>query len=59
MYGREKCNAIENEDFKTVTQNLVTSGYVNERIIKLDTAKEMVMLERNDKGKQIRFIKGK
>jgi len=49
-----ECDAIENEDFETVTQNLVTGGYVNERIIKLDAAKEMAMLERNEMGKQVR-----
>lgn len=48
------CDAVENEDFETVTQNLVTGGYINERIIRLDTAKEMAMLERNKKGKQVR-----
>ena len=48
------CDAIENEDFETLTKNLVNGGQAKEYIIKLDTAKEMAMLERNSKGKQVR-----
>lgn len=53
------CDAIENKDFQTLTKNLVGGGKQTEYIIQLVTAKEMAMLERNDKGKQVRryFIK--
>ena len=53
------CDAVENEDFEAA-KILAPSGQSrSEHIIKLDTAKEMAMLERNDKGKQVRryFIK--
>ena len=45
---------MENEDFQTFTKNLVKGRPSIDYIIKLDTAKEMAMLERNDKGKQVR-----
>ncbi len=46
--------AIENEDFEGA-QILAPSGQtVRDHIINLDTAKEMAMLERNEKGKQVR-----
>lgn len=48
------CEAVENEDYESVTKNLVSGGQAKEYIIKLDTAKEMAMLERNEKGKQVR-----
>lgn len=48
------CEAAENEDYQSFTKNLVSGGQSKEYIIKLDTAKEMAMLERNDKGKQVR-----
>lgn len=48
------CEATENEDYETLTKNLVNGGQAKEYIIKLDTAKEMAMLERNEKGKQVR-----
>lgn len=48
------CEALENEDYTSVTKNLVSGGQSKEYIIKLDTAKEMAMLERNEKGKQVR-----
>lgn len=48
-----ECYAIGDEDFEGFTENLVTYGYVNERIIKLDTTKEMAMLECNEMGKQV------
>ncbi len=49
------CEATENEEFHSFTKNLVKGGRPqNEYIIKLDTAKEMAMLERNEKGKQVR-----
>ena len=46
------CDAIENEDFEGA-KILAPSGQSKlEHIIKLDTAKEMAMLGRNEKGKQ-------
>lgn len=49
------CDAVENEDFESFAKNLAKGGRPQtEYIIKLDTAKEMAMLERNDKGKQVR-----
>lgn len=49
------CEATENEDFESFTKILVKGGRPQkEYIIKLDTAKEMAMLERNEKGKQVR-----
>lgn len=49
------CEAVENEDFQAFTKNLVKGGRPEkEYIIKLDIAKEMAMLERNRKGKQVR-----
>lgn len=46
--------AIENEDFEGA-EILAPSGQtVRDHIISLDTAKEMAMLERNEKGKQVR-----
>lgn len=52
-----ECDAIENEDFQSFSQkNEKPNGGrpSTEYIIKLDTAKEMAMLERNNKGKQVR-----
>lgn len=49
------CEAVENEDFQGFTKNLVKGGRPQtEYLIKLDIAKEMAMLERNEKGKQVR-----
>lgn len=49
-----ECDAVENTDFKAA-QICAPSGQTKkEHIIKLDIAKEMAMLERNDKGKQVR-----
>lgn len=58
----QECDAIEDEDYQSFSQNSEkpTGGRPKlEYIIKLDTAKEMAMLERNEKGKQVRryFIK--
>ena len=50
-------DAEEDEDFTTVEIPTVSGGNggtQKEYIIKLDTAKEMAMLERNEKGKQVR-----
>lgn len=44
----------QNEEFEAFSKNLENGGRIKEHIIKLDTAKEMAMLERNDKGKQVR-----
>ena len=47
-------DAAENEDFEAA-QICAPSGQTKkDHIIKLDTAKEMAMLERNEKGKQVR-----
>lgn len=53
----EECDAVEGEAYQTFTQKRVKPNGGRpkvEYIIKLDTAKEMAMLERNDKGKQVR-----
>lgn len=52
-----ECDAAEKEDFDSFPQNggKPTGGRPRlEYIIKLDIAKEMAMLERNEKGKQVR-----
>lgn len=49
------CEAVENKDFQSFAKKLAKGGRPQvEHIIKLDTAKEMAMLERNEKGKQVR-----
>lgn len=49
------CEAVENEDFESFAKNLAKGGRPQiDHLIKLDTAKEMAMLERNEKGKQVR-----
>lgn len=49
------CEALENEDYDSFSKILEKGGRPQtEYIIKLDTAKEMAMLERNEKGKQVR-----
>lgn len=48
------CEAVENEDFQIFAKNLAKGRPAQNHIIKLDTAKEMAMLERNEKGKQVR-----
>ena len=48
-------DAVENEDYTTVEIPTVSGGLPKkDHIIRLDTAKEMAMLERNEKGKQVR-----
>lgn len=48
-------DAVENEDFQGVEISTVVGGTPKkDHIIKLDIAKEMAMLERNEKGKQVR-----
>lgn len=47
--------AMESEDFESVEIPTLAGGTLRkEHIVQLDTAKEMAMLERNEKGKQIR-----
>lgn len=47
-------DAVENKDFEGVEISTPSGQKLNQHIIKLDTAKEMAMLERNEKGKQVR-----
>ncbi len=47
-------DAVENEDFQGVEISTPSRQTRKDHIIKLDTAKEMAMLERNEKGKQVR-----
>jgi len=52
-----ECDAIENEDYIVLLKNEKNSNGgrpSKEYILKLDTAKEMAMLERNEKGKEYR-----
>ena len=50
---------VENQDFVTVTKNLVSGGIQKEIHLSIDMAKELSMVERNEKGRQARqyFIK--
>ena len=45
---------VENQDFVTVTKNLVSGGIQKEIHLSIDMAKELSMVERNEKGKQAR-----
>lgn len=47
-------DAVENEDFQAAEISAPSGQTKKEYIIKLDTAKEMAMLERNEKGKEVR-----
>lgn len=47
-------DAIKDEDFQAVEFSTPSGQAKKEHIINLDTAKEMAMLERNNKGKKIR-----
>ena len=47
-------DAVENEDFEAAEISAPSGQNRKEHIIKLDIAKEMAMLERNEKGKQVR-----
>lgn len=52
-----ECDAVKDEDYQSFSQNSEKPAGgrpKSEYIIKLDTAKEMAMLERNEKGKQVR-----
>ena len=46
--------ALENEDFQGAEISAPSGQTRKDHIIKLDIAKEMAMLERNEKGKQVR-----
>lgn len=48
------CDAIENVDFEAVEISTPSGQKKKQHIIKLDIAKEMAMLERNEKGKRVR-----
>lgn len=54
----EKYGFIENEDFVTLSQKCDTANggytFTNEYYLKMDTAKEIAMVENNDRGKYIR-----
>lgn len=50
----EECDAVENVDYEAAQICSPSGQMQKEHIIKLNTAKEMAMLERNDKGKQVR-----
>ncbi len=47
-------NFVENQDFVTFTENLVKGRPAKEYALTLDMAKELSMVERNEKGKQAR-----
>ena len=47
-------DAVENEDFQAAEISAPSGQTKKDHIIKLDTAKEMAMLERNNKGKEVR-----
>lgn len=52
-----ECDAVEKTDYQSFSQNNEKPAGgrpKQEYLIKLDTAKEMAMLERNEKGKQVR-----
>ena len=50
----EKYEFQENQDFITVTKNLVNGGRETDYVLKLDIAKELSMVEGNEKGSQAR-----
>lgn len=49
-----KYEFVENTDFVTLSKNLENGGKETDYIIKLDMAKELSMVENNDKGRQAR-----
>lgn len=50
-----ECDAVESQDFSRFHKKMeANNATLIEYHIKLDTAKEMAMLERNEKGKQVR-----
>lgn len=50
----KKYDLVENQDYITLTKNLVSGGIEKEYVLTLDTAKELSMVEGNKKGKQAR-----
>jgi anti-repressor protein len=50
----EKYEFIENEDYITISQNCENGGRKIEYIFKLEPAKEIAMVESNERGKEIR-----
>lgn len=46
-------DAVENEDFEPAKILALSGQSKIDHIIRLDTAKEMAMMERNEKGKQV------
>lgn len=50
----EDFDFVENQDFVTVGKNLPSGGRQNDYHLTIDMAKELSMVERNDKGKQAR-----
>lgn len=52
--GMKKYGFVENTDYITLTKNLVSGGKENDHQLTIEAAKEICMLQRNDKGKQAR-----
>lgn len=50
----EKYGFLEKEDYLSLSKNLENGGRIIEYFITLDMAKELSMIENNDKGRQIR-----
>ena len=50
----EKYDFVENQDYQMVSKNLESGGQSKDYIISLDMAKELAMVENNEKGKQAR-----
>ena len=44
----------ENEDYMTVSKNLENGGRIIEHFISVDMAKQICMIQRNEKGRQYR-----
>lgn len=47
-------NFVENQDYVTLTKKIVSGGLAKEYFLTLNMAKELSMVERNEKGKQAR-----
>lgn len=45
---------VENQDYLTLTKKIVSGGLAKEYLLTLNMAKELSMVERNEKGKQAR-----